>query len=254
MKYSSVAAVLVAMPLLTGVAIADEHEHEHFDIAPYFQGGQLLTGGLDHGGHHTPPPITTYGFEFGEDLYDPFNPSDPGVNQAAGVGSLPAGAALSYNILSSLLYWDGAGEVAFGSPGEAYVSLLMGNQARTLDADSGAQTGSYIQAVLSDGSVHKHFTTSLYAAPGAGNLPGMGDSTYIEPAAGIYAFSLELVLNDSGTLYTSDPIWAVFNNGSEEHAHHEAMEYLVPEPASLSLLAIGGLALVRRRKADVQSR
>jgi hypothetical protein len=239
---------VVAITLFSSVATADEHEHEHYDIAPYFQDGQLLTGGLDHGGHHTPPPITAYGFEFGEDPFDPFNPSDPGVNQAAGVGGLPAGAALSYNILSSLLYWDGSDEVAFGSPGDAYVSLLMGTQSRILDADSGAQTGSYIQAVLSDGSVHKHFTTSLYAATGAGNVPGIGDSTYVEPTAGIYAFSLELVLNNSGTVYTSDPIWAVFNNGLDEHAHHEAMEHLVPEPASLSLLAMGGLALLRRKR------
>jgi hypothetical protein len=236
------------MALFTGAAMADEHEHEHehFDIAPYFQDGELLTGGLDHGGHHTPPQISVYGYEFGEDPFDPFNPSDPGVNQAAGVGGLPASAALSYNILSSLLYWDGSGEVAFGSPGDAYVSLLMGTQSRILDADSGAQTGSYIQAVLSDGSVHKHFTTSLYAATGAGNVPDI-DDPYIEPMAGIYAFSLELVLNDSGTVYTSDPIWAVFNNGLDEHAHHEAMEHLVPEPASLSLLAMGGVALLRRR-------
>ncbi len=251
MKYSTLLTLVATMLLFAGPVVAQEHEHEHYDIAPYLVGGQLLTGGLDHDGHHTAPPITVYGFEFGEDPFDPFNPSDPGVNQAAGVGNLPSGAALSYNILSSLLYWDGADPVAFGSSGDAYISLLMGAQSRTLDADSGAQAGSYIQAVLADGSVHKHFTTSLYAAPGAGNVPGIGDLTYVEPAAGIYAFSLELELNDSGTIYTSDPFWAVFNNGLDEHAHHEAMEHLVPEPASLSLLAMGGVALLRRRKRSL---
>ncbi len=250
MRYLTGLMFVTVMYAITPMALADGHDHghdhEHFDIAPYLQGGQLVTGGLSHDGDQTPPPITVYGWAFGEDAGDPFNPSDPGVNQAAGVGGLPDGAALSYNILSSLLYWDGAGEVAWGSPGDACISLLMGAQSRTIDAASGPQTGSYIQAVLADGSVHKHFTTSLYAQPGAGNVPGIGDPTYVEPPAGIYAFSIELVLNDSGMTYTSDPLWAVFNHGLDEHEHEEAMQSLIPEPASALLLALAGLLTMRR--------
>ena len=232
---------LAAMTMASGMAKAD-----HFDIAPYLQDGRLLTGGLDHSGNHTAPPISVYGYEFGEDPYDPFNPSDPGVNQAAGVGNLPAGAALRYNILSSLLYWDGVGDPAFGvPPSDTYLTLLMGSQMKTLTGTSAGQVGSLIQSVLSDGSVHKHFTTSLYASDGASNVPG--EVGYVEPADGIYALSLELTLDSGGTNYVSDPLWIVFNHGMSEEVHDVAMSALVPEPAMLSLLALGGLTMLRRR-------
>jgi hypothetical protein len=240
MKYCTVLTTVAAMLLFVGVAVADEH----FDIAPYLQDGKLLTGGLDHSGNHTPPPITVYGLEFGEDPFDPFNPFDPGVNQVEGTGNLPAGAPVRYNILSSLLYWDGTGDVAFGSPGDSYIRLWMGSNDRILDADSGKQTGSLIESVHSNGVVHKHFTTALFANGTSNNV--RGEAGFVAPADGIYAFSMELTLTDGDTTYTSDPLWIVYNNGLDEELHEAAMA-AVPEPASLSLLVLGGAALLRRR-------
>ncbi len=247
--------LIFALSLAPTMGWADEHDHEHgdhehhhFDIAPYLIDGELVTGGLTHGVDPEvfEPPISVYGYGFGEGG-DPYNPSDPGVNQQAGVGNLPVGATLSYDIRSSLLYWDGTGEVAFGDPGQAEIVLLMGSQTRTLTGDSGPQGGVFIQNVLSDGSLHKHFTTSLYAAAGAGNIPGIGDPTFVEPPHGMYAFQIELELTDTGETYTSEPLWMVFNNGLDEHAHEEAMAH-VPEPASMFLLAGGATALLRRRR------
>ncbi len=238
----ALAASLAAMIMAPGIAKADTH----FDIAPYLQDGKLSTGGLDHSGSHTAPPISVYGYEFSEDPYDPFNPTDPGINQAAGVGNLPAGSPLRYNILSSLLYWDGDGGIAWGTPvSDTHVDLWMGTATRTLTGSSGAQAGSLIQSVAADGVVHKHFVTSLFADYTSSNVPG--ESGFLAPADGIYAFSMELTLTQGSTVYASDPFWIVFNNGMSEEVHGAAMSNLVPEPASMSLLALGGLAMLRGR-------
>ena len=237
----SIVALIVIVFVYAGTAWAD------FDISPFFENGKLVTGGLSHEGDRISPSKTIFGYDFGEDPYDPFNPSDPGVNQTAGVGNLPVGDPIRYNILSSLLYWDGNGPVNFVAPPEqTYMTLLVGSSLKTLTGTSGPQTGSLIQTIGDGGFVHKHFTTSLYAAPGAGNIPDIGDLTYIEPTTGIYAFSMELTLTVSGKTYVSDPLWIVWNNGMSEEVHDAAMA-AVPEPASIVLLLAGGLAVFRRR-------
>jgi len=140
-----------------------------------------------------------------------------------------------------------------GAASGAYIELLMGTT-RTLTGTSGAQSGSLIQSVKSNGSLHKHFTTSLFADGATSNVPmtgGLPTPGYIEPMAGIYAFSIELTMTNGGTTYTSQPVWIVFNNGMDEEIHEAAMEsFAVPEPMSLAmLLAMGGVAAMRRRRA-----
>ncbi len=245
MNVSKNIARLTILAVLAALAPSARAEG-HFDIAPYLQDGRLLTGGLDHGGRHVAPPITVYGYEFGEDPYDPFNPSDPGVNQAAGVGNLPAGALVRYDILTSLLYWDGQGEVAWTAPpAGTRIDLWMGTSVRTLTGSSPPQAGSPIQSVAQNGTVHKHFVTSLWAGGATSNVPG--EPGYLPPADGVYAFRLELSLTDGGATYTSDPFWIVMNNGMSEEVHAAALASLVPEPAGALLLLGGGLWLTRRR-------
>ena len=238
-------ASIVTLCLLVASASA------HFDVSPYLVSGQLMTGGRDHGGTAYPPPVSTYGYDFGEEPLDPFNLSDPGVNQGAGVGNIPAGAALRYDIQSSLIYWNGIGSVDWSTPpAGSYVELSMGAAKRTLTGTSGPQSGSLIQSVAADGSVHKHFVTSLFATAGASNVPG--EPGYVAPADGIYAFGLSLMLSHGGTDYVSDPFWIVFNNGLSESQHDAAMD-AIPEPASAAMaLALAALLAMRRtgRAAD----
>jgi hypothetical protein len=241
--YYTLTVFLVSMLTI----IFTEKAYADFDISPFFENGKFITGGLDHQGNREDPPVTVFGPEFQEDTYDPYNPADPGVNQAIGIGNLPVGAAVRYNILGSLEYWDGTGEVNFTAPpGTTYITMLMGTAARTLTGTSGTQAGSLIQTVATGGYLHKHFTTSLYSGPGTSNVPG--DPGYVAPTDGIYAFSMNLTLTDGGTLYTTDPLWIVWNNGMSEGIHDAAMDHFVPEPASLVLLLTGGLLFFKPRQ------
>lgn len=248
---NSVFGIVAAAGLALTATTAFAEEHSHFDIAPCFDGARLLTGGLDHGGHAVAPPISVYGYEFGEDPFDPFNPTDPGVNQAAGTGNLPAGAVLRYNILSSLLYWDGLGDVNL-SPvtGNTWIGLSMGATTRTLTGTSGPQVGSLIQSVGTGGMVHKHFVASLHADALSSNVPG--DPSYLAPPEGVYVFGLELTLAQGDDVYSSEPLWIVFNNGLSEDLHDAAMTAIVPEPCSAALLGVGVVAMLRRRRRAVQ--
>jgi hypothetical protein len=245
MRYRTCLSASLALGLATAGVLA---AGEHYDLSPYLVSGQLLVGGLDHDGNAVPPPVSVFGYEFGEEPLDPYNPADPGVNQQAGTGNLPAGAALRYNILGSLIYWDGVTEASWGlPPGATYLNLTMGTTTRTLTGTSGPQAGSLIQSVASNGSVHKHFVSSLFAAPGSSNVPG--DIGFVDPVDGIYAFQIELTLTPiGGSTLVSDPVWIVFNNGLTEEQHEEAMESLIPEPASLSLLGLPALLMLRRRR------
>lgn len=249
MSLNRLAASAAASVLVFGaIAVADDH----FDIAPYLIDGQLKTGGLTHSGGTGAPPIQVFGYEFGEDAYDPYNATDPGVNQAVGVGSLPEGAAVRYNLLGGLRFWDGTGDVNFTDPGSALISISMRGVSRTLTGSSGAQAGSLIQSVAAGGAMHEHFLTSLFAASGTSNV--LGEANYQAPPEGIYAWNMNLTLANGGTTYTSEPIWIIFNNGLTEQQHGAAIDYVqssyVPEPAGLAVLAIGGMLSLRHRRKD----
>jgi hypothetical protein len=202
-----------------------------YDISPFFVDGELVIGGLDHYTNREDPPVKVFNYEF-SDTYDPYNISDPGINQAAGVGTLPAGGKIRYNILSSLLYWEGQGYVNFTTPpDQTYLTMTVNSVVRTLTGTSGAQTGYLIQTIIDEGNgsfLHKHMTTSLYAAPNTSNVPGYPG--YEAPPDGIYVYSIELTLTYNSVTYTSDPIWIVWNCGMDDAVVADAVYYFDPLP------------------------
>lgn len=226
----------------------------HFDAVPYVADDQIVTGGHDDGTNEDLPVARVFGYDFGEDPNDPFFAQDPGFNAATGSG-LPVGQSLSFNILGSLGYWDGTGAVAFTAPASSEsVRLNFGATNRTIDGSSAAQSGFSLGTIGAGGTLHKHLNAFLQgsdgnAVPAGAGAWGAGDG--VEAAAGVYLIELQLTVNGASGIADSLPFWIVYNNGLDEELHDEAIDWvqanLVPEPASMALLSLGGLLLWRRR-------
>lgn len=218
----------------------------HSDVRPYVSAGQIVTGGHDDALGVDVPVQRVFGYDFGEDASDPFFAQDPGFNAGAGSG-LPAGSQLRFNLLSSLLYWDGSGAVAFTAPATDNLSFSFGANTRTATGGSGAQAGFALQTINTDGSVHRHLNAFLNGSDGNA-VPASIDG--IEAAAGIYALAFELTSSDS-SIGAGAPFYVVFNSGLDENAHDDAIDFvastLVPEPTSAAMLALAGCATRRRR-------
>jgi len=154
-------------------------------------------------------------------------------------------------VSSSLLYWNGSGEVSFSAPPEGtYLNFWLHSSYVTLDGESGAQSAQFVETVAKYGSVHTHGVSALYAQSGHSNVPG--ESGYLAPADGVYAFSIVLTLTNGATTYTSDTLWIVFNSNVPETAFNSALNFvdavMVPEPAGAGLLLAGACTLLARRR------
>jgi hypothetical protein len=238
-------AVFSSLVLFANVSKAD------WDLSPSLVNGKLILGGIDceDESNTLAGPISVFGFDFGEDSKTPYNTDDPGVCQSAGVGNLIAGAKLDYSVLSSLYYWNGAGDVSFTPATTQYLTMDAGhNKIATLTGTSGSLPDSYyIQCVEEDGHVHTHLHTSIFADTEHSNKPS--EPNYQAPADGIYAFQMSLTMTDTdnGKSYTSDPVWIVWNNNMEDKM--DAAMAAVPEPVTLALFVMGGMAMLRRNIA-----
>jgi hypothetical protein len=238
MKLNSL--VLSALTLsIPSIALA------HFDVRPYVSAGQIITGGHDDAAGIDEPVVRVFGYDFGEDPADPFFAQDPGFNAEAGSG-LPAGSQLRFNVLSSLLYWNGSGAVSLIAPPTESMTFSFGANNRTISGGSGPQSGFSLQTVGSDGSVHRHLNAFLNGSDGNA-VPASVDG--VEAPAGVYALALELASSDAA-IASSAPFYLVFNNGLSEEQHDQAIDFIassiVPEPG---LVAVAGLApLLRRRR------
>jgi hypothetical protein len=234
---------------------------QHADIKPDVENGQVVTGAWVDATSELTPNVRVFGYDFQEDLLDPYFISDPGFN-TAGPSGLPAGSTLGFNALDgaafglpgNLTYWNGMESVVFSTvPNLETLRLNLGAQNRTIGSATGEIAGFPIGSVAAGGSLHRHVSSFLQGADG-NSTPGDGN----EPAAGIYLIPLELTSSDAG-IADSQPLFVVYNNGLTEEVHDLAIEWVesnllpIPEPATAALCGMAFLVLAavcRRRERN----
>lgn len=213
----TVISALLASTAIAASALADG---EQPDMWVSSSGGTLVTGGFDHTTETVvAESLRVFEAEFGVDPAFPFSGDEPGI------ASDLVGATLTFNLLQGLGAWNGAGFDASSA------NLLASYGGQDAFSSTG---GAFSFLVTADLDLHPEFT--LLGADGA------------DPANGIYLASLRF---SSAGYGGSDPLWIVFNLGMDEADHAAATAWveanLVPAPGALALLALGGVAIRRRR-------
>lgn len=237
--------------------------------------GQIVTGTaeLDEGTYTIGK--RTFGFHPAGPLSGVYATTDPGYNAVkqadlpAGYSALPASANLLFDITTDTIgsatanfwYWDGADDDADGDyyddvdwtpvpTGYTYEFDKMGIFSAIADGSASGVPGFTIATTDGNGYLHQHL--NMYIDDGDG-------STATVPQDGFYLVGIDLYMNEPGVL-RSETLYFVPGVGAHTPAQHRdgAVAWVndnlvIPEPAGLSLLAMGGLALIRRRMTNVQS-
>jgi len=203
---------------------------EHSDVPITTDGTSLSVTPADHGGEL----FFVYPGHFGEAV-DPANVSImPGFS---GEG-FNEDDLIGFNVRQELLYWDGA---AMAIPPEQQYLTIEHPAVHSLDVNidgtTGFQEGFDFIEVDADGDIHQHLHFVLH---------GPGEPDGLVPGA--YGLWLELT---SPQYETSNDFIILLNYGLEHEAFeagvHYIGEYVIPEPGSLMLLAVAGLAIAARR-------
>jgi len=159
---------------------------------------------------------------------------DPGFDAE---GTLTSGEVLGFDVTGPLLHWNGSGwssstitalhQLTFGTP--------LSSTTLTIDGSTASAGGFTIDTADVDGDLHQHLTFDLNRSDSG--VVTRGD-----------AYAIQIALTSSLNT-TSDPFFIALNNGMDEAGFEAAATALVPEPATLGVFVVGGVALMLRRRA-----
>jgi hypothetical protein len=228
-SHSKTIPLLVTGSLLFGaaqlaVADGDDHEEEHFDIAVWNDGGNLVTGGWDHDTEELEVAnLRVFEATMGEDPLFPFATDEPGIGGVASDLGLMVGSTLTFNIFSGLGTWNGSG-FDYGT-----------GAAMTIDY------GPTSVSTLTGGSLDFLVTEDYDLHP----IWSLADTT---PNG---AYLMEITADMAG-FSTTESFYVVFNLGLDEEDYEASVEWveanLVPAPGALALLGLFGATACRRRQ------
>ncbi len=231
MRSRTTTHALAALAVMTSVSAVASAHGEDADYGLAIIDNQVAVGI----GNHDTQMVT----DFGERVFasemtltpGSWFADEPGIFIEA--GSLPDNTQVSFTLTDALLYWDGTGPISFSNASNP-LNIGFGPVSVSTSSDGSPVPGFSINydADATDGfDEHFEFTINGAAAPGIYLLAN--------------TFSL------SGAQH-SVVIYTVFNAGLDEEIHDAAIDYvestLVPAPGALSLLPIGALPLIRRRR------
>lgn len=196
------------------------------DIWLYAQNGQLKTGVIDEfPSEDRSEGVRVFHAELGTDVDNAID--EPGLRVLAG-GLDPAGE-LSFTINRALRVWNGSAFDAL-----SVHTMTVGFDTLSVDSSTtDAPVDGFGVGIDADGDLHDHYDFLL-------NAPTRTQGIWL----------LDLTFHFTG-LRSADPVWVLFSQDLGEEAVEPAKAWAmanVPTPGALTLLGIGGLLAMRRRR------